>query len=122
MNLGIADKTALVTASSAGMGRNIAHALAAEGVNVVLFARTASKLQELAQEIERDHGVRARGVAGDMLVHADVERLATTIENEFGGPDIVILNTGRAPNPIRATLEESDENRWNEAYRNQLWG
>src|SRR3954467_2648987 len=110
MDLGIAGKTALVTASSAGMGRNIARALAAEGVDVVLFARTASKLQDVAREIEHDYGVKARAVAGDMLVQADVQRLAATLK-EAGAPDILVLNTGRAPNPIRATLEERDENR-----------
>ena len=65
MNLGIDGKCALVTASSAGMGRNIAHALAAEGVNVALFARTADKLKAVAQEIEQQHKVKAVPVAGD---------------------------------------------------------
>jgi 3-oxoacyl-[acyl-carrier protein] reductase len=122
MNLGIRGKCALVTASSAGMGRNIAHALAAEGVNVALFARSAEKLQAVASEIEQQHGVRALAVPGDMLVAADVERLAALLKAEFAGLDILVLNTGRAPNPIRATLEESDESRWREAYNNQLWG
>jgi 3-oxoacyl-[acyl-carrier protein] reductase len=122
MDLGIRGKTALVTASSQGMGKNIAHTFAAEGVNVVLFARSAEKLQDVAREIEQKHGVRAVGVAGDMLVPADVERLASTLRTELGGPDILVLNTGRAPNPIRATLEESEEARWHEAYNNQLWG
>lgn len=122
MNLEISGKTALVTASSDGMGRNIAHTLAAEGVNVVLFARTAEKLQAIAHEIEQKHGVKALAVPGDMLSQADVERLASTVKREFGGPDILVLNTGRAPNPIRATLEESEEARWREAYQSQLWG
>jgi len=122
MNLGIAGKTALVTASSGGMGRNIAHALAAEGVNVVLFARSTEKLNELAREIEATHGVQALAVSGDMTVDDDVENLARTIESRFGGPDILILNTGRAPNPIRATLEEQDAARWQAAYQTQLWG
>lgn len=122
VNLGIAGKTALVTASSAGMGRNIAHALAAESANLVLFARTAEKLSAAASEIREQHGVKALAVPGDMLVRADVERLASTVQSEFGGPDILVLNTGRAPNPIRATLEESVESRWHEAYQNQLWG
>lgn len=121
MNLGINGRTALVTASSAGMGRNIAHALAAEGVNVVLFARSAEKLQAVAREMEEKHGVKALAVPGDMLVAADVERLASTLQREYGAPDIVILNTGRAPNPLRATLNESEESRWSEAYQNQLW-
>lgn len=122
MNLGIAGKLALVTASSTGMGRNIALALAAEGVNVALFARSAGKLRDVANEIEQRHGVKALAIPGDMLVHADVERLAGTLRVEFGGLDILVLNTGRAPNPIRATLDETEEARWHEAYQNQLWG
>ena len=122
MNLGIAGKTALVTASSGGMGHNIAHALAAEGVNVVLFARSLDKLEEAARDIREKHGVQALAVRGDMTIEADVARLAQTIEATFGGLDIFILNTGRAPNPIRATLEEQDESRWQQAYQIQLWG
>jgi 3-oxoacyl-[acyl-carrier protein] reductase len=121
MDLGIKGKTALVTASSGGMGRNIAHALAAEGVNVVLFSRSADKLQTVADEIRRNHDVHALAVPGDMLLPADVERLATTIKREVRGLDIVILVTGRPPNPIRATLDESDQARWDESYQNQLW-
>lgn len=121
MDLGISGKVALVTASSGGMGRNIAHALAAEGAQVVLFARSADKLQALAAEIEEAHGVRALPVAGDMLAAADAQRLAATLQSEFGGLDILVLNTGRAPNPLRATVDETDEARWHEAYHNQLW-
>jgi 3-oxoacyl-[acyl-carrier protein] reductase len=120
MDLDIKGKTALVTASSGGLGKNIAHALAAEGVNVVLFARTAEKLQAVANELVQKYGVTATAVPGDMLVRADVDRLLAVLRN-IGGPDIMILNTGRAPNPLRATLDESDDARWHEAYQNQLW-
>lgn len=121
MDLGIKGKLALVTASSGGMGRNIAHALAAEGANVVLFARTAEKLQAVAQEIEQQHGVKAIPVAGSMAEKADVQRLAKVMQ-EHGGVEIVVLVSGRPPNPLRATLEEPDQARWDEAYRSQLWG
>ena len=121
MDLGIRGKVALVTASSGGMGRNIAHSLAAEGAHVLLFARTAEKLEAVADEIRARHGVRACAVAGDMLRALDVERLVRVIETEFGGLDILVLNTGRPPNPLRATLRETDEARWTEAYQNQLW-
>lgn len=120
MDLGIKGKTALVTASSGGMGRNIAHALAAEGANIALFARSADKLAEVAAEIERTYGVRALPVVGDMTSTEDAARLASTLEKEMGGTDIVILNTARPPNPIRTTIEENDPNRWHEAYENQL--
>ncbi len=122
MNLGIAGKTALVTASSEGMGKNIAHALAAEGVNVVLFARSQDKLEAVTCDIKRVYGVQALAVAGDMTVAADVLNLTATLENAFGGPDIFVLNTGRAPNPIRATLDEIDASRWQQAWQTQLWG
>ena len=120
MDLGIHGKLALVTASSGGMGRNIAHALAAEGTNVVLFARTAAKLDATAREIELRHGVRAHAVVGSMLDAQDVARLTSRLR-ELGGPDIVVLVTGRPPNPLRATLDETDEQRWRTAYDNQLW-
>lgn len=122
MDLGIAGRTALVTASSAGMGRNIAHALAAEGVRIALYARTADRLEAIAREIAARHGVETLPVAGDMRSDADVQRLAAAIQMRFGGLDILILNTGRAPNPIRAAVDECDEARWHEAYQTQLWG
>lgn len=121
MDLGIKGKLALVTASSGGMGRNIAHALAAEGANVVLFARTEEKLRAVAQEIEQKHGVKAIAVAGSMTDRADVERLAAKLKDQ-GGADIVILVSGRPPNPLRDTLQEREQARWDEAYRSQLWG
>ena len=119
MNLGIDGKVALVTAASGGMGRNIARALAAEGAKVVLFARSADKLQQIAAEIEQDYGVKAQVVVGSMLVAEDVQRLAGTLSN-LGGPDIVVLVTGRPPNPLRDTLKETEVPRWQEAYENQL--
>ncbi|NYE23153.1 SDR family oxidoreductase [Pigmentiphaga litoralis] len=122
MDLGIKGKTALVTASSAGLGKNTAHALAAEGANIVLFARSADALQTVADEIAGTHGVRVLPVRGDMLSSADVDALAAAIAAEFGGLDILVLNTGRAPNPLRATVDETEEARWHAAYNNQLWG
>ena len=57
MDLGIAGKVALVTASSGGMGRNIAHALAAEGANVVLLARSAAACRDYKTRSEPRDGV-----------------------------------------------------------------
>lgn len=120
MDLGIKGKVALVTGSSGGMGRNVAHTLAAEGANVVLFARSADKLEVVAQELREQHKVKVVAVPGSMLDTADIERLAQTLR-ELGGPDIVVLVTGRPPNPLRLTLQETEPARWEEAYQNQLW-
>lgn len=122
MDLGIAGKLAIVTASSAGLGEAVAHALAAEGVNLALFARSGDRLRANAAEIERRYGVRVLPVAGDMRSRADVENLAAVVLREFGGPDILVLNTGRPPLPTREVLEETEDQRWEDAYRTQLWG
>jgi len=122
MNLGIAGKTAIVTASSGGLGEFTARALAAEGVNLVLFARSAGTLRAKAEAIAKQHGVRVLPVAGDMRVAADVDRLMHETQRQFGGPDILVLNTGRPPVPMREVLDETEDERWQEAYDTQLRG
>ncbi len=122
MNLGIYGKTAIVTASSGGLGEYAARALAAEGVNLVLFARSADTLRAKAADIARQYGVRVLPVAGDMRIAADVDQLIAETHLEFGGPDILVLNTGRPPVPMREVLDENDEARWQDAYETQLRG
>ena len=122
MDYGIAGKVALVTASSSGLGKAAAHALAAEGANVVLFARTAEMLRATAAEIEKLHKVRALAVPGDMRSEADIERLIAAVKQAYGAPDIFVLNTGRPPLTLRKVLDETEQERWEDAYRTQLWG
>jgi 3-oxoacyl-[acyl-carrier protein] reductase len=119
VDLRIKGRTALVTGASGGLGQQIAHSLAAEGTDVVLFSRSPDRLQAIAAEIEGRHDVRAVPVAGSMLNESDVRRLATMLE-ELNGPDIVVLVTGRPPTPLRETLDETEPGRWQEAYENQL--
>ena len=121
MNLGIQGKTALITASGNGIGKHIAYTLAQEGVNLVLISRTKSQLDQLAQEIQTKYKVKAYSFCGDLLSQYDVSKLAIFLHEKFNGPDILILNTPRPPNPLRATIEETEEKRWQEAYQNQLW-
>ena len=39
----------------------------------------------------------------------------------LGGPDILVLVSARPPNPLRETLKEDEQSRWDQAYRAQLW-
>jgi 3-oxoacyl-[acyl-carrier protein] reductase len=122
MNLGITGRTAIVTAANGGLGAAVAHRLAAEGANLVLFSRSHDPLCALAASLEQQHGIRALPVAGDMRQRSDVDRLVEQVQAVFGGPDILVLNTGRPPLPGRDLMDETDDARWEEAYRTQLWG
>ena len=86
-------KVALVTGAGKGIGRAVALALAAEGVNVGLLARTDSDLQSLAAEIAT-HGVKTCSVVADVADRAAMEAAAAQIAQELGPVDILINNAG----------------------------
>lgn len=93
MDLGLTGKWAIVCASSKGLGRGCAEALAGEGVHLVITARTETTLNETAAAIRDQYGVTVKAVAGDITTpegRADV--LAACPE-----PDILINNAGGPP-------------------------
>src|SRR5690625_4447580 len=71
----LADKTAIVTGASSGIGAAIAKELAAEGANVVLVARTLENLNKVKEEIE------AQGKGKVQAVQADVDRKSTRLNS-----------------------------------------
>src|SRR5918995_6642188 len=91
METGLAGRTAIVCGASAGIGLGCAEALAAEGANVVMFARRGDVL---GREAERLGGVP---VAGDVRSPEDLERLVAPAIQRLGGGDGVVLNSGRPP-------------------------
>jgi 3-oxoacyl-[acyl-carrier protein] reductase len=100
MDLGIAGRVAIVTASSKGLGRASAAALAAEGVDVVLCARGREALEETAESI-RAAGGRALAVTADVTAPDVPAQLVQAALDEFGRVDIVVANAGGPP-PMRA--------------------
>ena len=92
MDLGIRGKRALVCASSKGLGRGCAEALAEAGVDLVMNARGAEALAEAAEAIRARHGVRVTTVAGDITTEAG--RAAVLAEGPF---DILVTNAGGPP-------------------------
>ncbi len=89
----ITGKNALVTGAGKGIGRAIALALAQEGVNVALLARTESQVQEVAKEVEA-RGVKALSLAADVADRAAVEAAVAQTEATLGTIDILINNAG----------------------------
>jgi NADP-dependent 3-hydroxy acid dehydrogenase YdfG len=83
-------KVAVVTGASSGIGAAAARALAAEGVQVVLAARSVDRLKILAQEI----GESALVVPTDVGDEAAVAHLFTEVKQRFGGLDLLFNNAG----------------------------
>ena len=88
-------KVALVTGAGKGIGKAIALALAAEGVNVGLMARTESDVKNVAAEANA-RGVKTSYATADVSNRSDVETAVKKIETELGKIDILINNAGTA--------------------------
>lgn len=96
MDLGLGGKRALVLSSSRGLGRGIAEALAAEGADVMLTARSEDRLKAAAEAINARGAGRASYLAADLK--DSVETLHAKAVEALGGPiDVLIANTGGPP-------------------------
>lgn len=106
MNLGIEGRGAVVMASSAGIGRGIAAALAEAGAKVALSGRDAAKLSETVEALQARFG---DAVYGDALDITDGEALAahlTIARERLGAVDILVTNAGGPPAGPAANLSE----------------
>mgnify|MGYP006277520375 CR=1 FL=1 len=96
MDLGIKGKVALVMASSRGLGRAMAIALAREGVKVAVTGRSAQDLQKSVELIQAVGGT-ALALSWDLSDATVIDNLVSKIEKELGPIDILINNTGGPP-------------------------
>ena len=96
MDLGLQGRTAFVAASSQGLGRAIAEALAAEGVRLALCART-ERIKTVASEIAAKYQVQTMGVVADVSVLQDISRAVELAAEAFGAIDILVTNAGGPP-------------------------
>jgi 3-oxoacyl-[acyl-carrier protein] reductase len=110
MNLGLGNKTALVTGASMGIGRAIAKGLAAEGVRVCIAARRRPLLDALAGEIAAAGGSAPAIAEIDIMQAGAPQQLADTARQALGHIDILVNSAGgsRPAIPIDAPEEEWD--------------
>jgi short-subunit dehydrogenase len=99
----LAGKTVLITGASYGIGECLAEDLAETEARLVLVARTAEKLQDVKQRVER-RGGRADVFACDLTQPAQVEELLKRLQQLPGGIDVVISNAGKS---IRRSIFDS---------------
>ena len=93
MDLGIADKVAIVTGGSRGLGREAAMSLAREGVRVCICARDPETLKQTVGELEA-YGHPALGISGDVTQGDAPQRIFQETESTLGPVDILVNNVG----------------------------
>src|SRR2546422_10818865 len=114
MDLQLSGKVAIVTGPSRGIGLAIARSLAHEGCRICVCARTASRLDEAARELE---GITGRtgdvlAVTADLSTPDGIQRVIDETVDRFGGIDILINNIGLGRG---GALLETTDAEWAEA-------
>lgn len=115
MELGIGGNTALVTASSSGLGKASAEALARNGANVVVNGRDEERLSEGLEEVRAvaTDGAEVIGVAADISEEGEPARLVERTVEEFGSLDHLVTSAGGPPS---GPFLETDDEDWYEAF------
>jgi 3-oxoacyl-[acyl-carrier protein] reductase len=113
MDLDIEGNVALVTASSSGLGKASATALAREGANVAINGRDGDRLAEAAEEIREVASGEVVTCAGDLTERDDVEALVAATVDEFGRLDHLVTSAGGPP---RRHFPETTDDDWYHAY------
>ncbi|MBT2688064.1 SDR family oxidoreductase [Bacillus sp. ISL-47] len=117
MDLKLEGKTALVVASSQGLGKAIAVQLINEGVNVMLTSRNEEKLQEVRNELQKCGKGKVAYYKADITNAEEIKVLVQKTREEFGKIDILINNAGGPPG---GTFETFDDDTWQKAFELNL--
>lgn len=113
MDLELQGRVALVAASSKGLGKASARALAAEGAHVVMCARTEETISAAAEEIAGETGAEVLALAANLDEADEVSRVVQAAIDRFGKLDIVVCNTG---GPKVAPFGDLTDDDWKAAF------
>jgi short-subunit dehydrogenase len=89
-------ETALITGATAGIGHAFATELAARGYDLVLVARDAERLKDVAKRLKDAHGVEVRTRTADLATTAGINRVAKVLDDDERPVDLVVNNAGFA--------------------------
>lgn len=113
MDLGLKGRTALVMASSGGLGKAIATEFAREGAKVMLFSRSEEKLKTVQEEIESETGNRPNYFVGNITSVTDIRDLVrATVEK--CGPIYALVNNAGGPKP--GVFDDLNDEEWQKAF------
>ena len=102
---------ALVTGATAGIGREFAEQLAAKGVDLVLVARDAARLETVAVELRSTHGVAVEVLPADLSDREALERVAQRLRDPARPVDVLVNNAGFGLGAPFLQTDISDEER-----------
>jgi len=117
MELGLANRVAVVAAGSKGLGRAVAEELAAEGASVVICARGPEALDDACRAIA-GLGGRVHGMTADVSVAGEPARVVAEAARVFGPVDVLVTNSGGPRSGLFDVLSDED---WDAAARTLLW-
>lgn len=113
MNLGYEGEVALVAASSKGLGRATAEAIASEGAAVMLTSRDGDALERTAADIREATGAKVSWEAADLTRAEDINRLLAKTREELGPVSILVNNSGGPP---AGRFDALDDDAWQGAF------
>jgi 3-oxoacyl-[acyl-carrier protein] reductase len=113
VDLGLAGKVALVAASSKGLGKASAVALAREGARVTICARTAADLEKAAKEIHAETGAEVLAVPADLSTADGIATVVAATADRFGGIDVLVNNSG---GPAIGKFADMTDDDWRQAF------
>lgn len=120
METGLKDKTALVTGSSRGIGKEIAKALLSEGCAVVLTGRDGPALDSTCKELSKEYGkAKISCFQGDMTSSVDVLECAKYVKKTCKRIDVLVLNVGSGRSK---PCLEANRNEWERVFSVNLFG
>ncbi|WLR51526.1 SDR family oxidoreductase [Bacillus tianshenii] len=117
MELGLAGKTALVMASSKGLGKAIATKFAEEGANVMITSRSEETLQQTSQEIKKKTGRDVSYQVCNLTNPYDIQSLVQQTVDTYGTVDILINNAGGPP---AGKFDDFRDEEWQKAFELNL--
>ncbi|MEK4023382.1 SDR family oxidoreductase [Sporosarcina sp. FSL W7-1283] len=113
MDLQLAGKHALISASSQGLGRAVAEELLNEGANVMITGRDAEKLRKVTEELRLLDKGNVDYHACDITNYEEIKALVAYSRKVFGKIDILINNAGGPP---AGTFADFDDEAWQSAF------
>jgi len=113
VDLGLNGKVALVAASSKGLGKASALALAREGARVTICARTEADLEAAAGEIRRETGSEVLAVPADLNSAEGIKSVVAATAARFGGVDVMVSNSG---GPAPGKFADFTDDDWQRAF------